>query len=325
VKSQLAPYAKRFEKALSSFLVRTEPQPLYDAAWHLPAAGGKRLRPVIAMISCETVTGDCERVVPFSLALELIHNFTLVHDDIMDHSHMRRNIQTVHEAYSEPTAIIAGDLLFAKAFESLQGFDGDARIATTLYELLVNAVIEICEGQQFDMNFEQRPIVSEEEYLLMIEKKTAALFRIAAEGGGVAGEATEAKRKALRMYGNSLGLAFQIRDDVLDMSSDLKTLGKDIGNDIRNGKKTLIAVHALKHAPGKQKQLLEEIFGNRKASETDVKSVAALFQEIGSVSYANEKAEAYSHQAIDALKEFDDSSAKDVLIALAHYAKTREK
>jgi geranylgeranyl diphosphate synthase type I len=277
------------------------------------------------MLACEMVMGNYERVLPFSLSLELVHNFTLVHDDIMDHSRMRRNIPTVHERFGEPTAIIAGDLLFAKAFEALQHFDGAASIINDLYGLLISAVIEVCEGQQFDMDFENRKMVSEDEYLTMIMKKTGALFRIASEGGGVAAESSDVQRNALKVYGDNLGLAFQIRDDVLDMSSSLETLGKDIGNDIRNGKKTLIAVHAHKNAAGRQKKLLTDIFGNRDATEDQVEEIASLFHETGSLAYADKKASEFSEIAIDALDIFDDSDAKDLLTSLAVYAKTREK
>jgi geranylgeranyl pyrophosphate synthase len=159
----------------------------------------------------------------------------------------------------------------------------------------------------------------------MIQKKTAALFRIAAEGGGVAADARSKEREALKIFGNNLGLAFQIRDDVLDMSSSLETLGKDIGNDIRNGKKTLIAVHALKHASGNQETLLADIFGNRGATKEQVKKVAALFKEIGSIDYADKKATHFSNTAIDALGPLKDSVAKELLTSLAVYAKTREK
>jgi geranylgeranyl diphosphate synthase type I len=325
VKKHIVPYVATFEKELSKFLVRQEPLPLYDASLHLPFAGGKRLRPIISMIACEAVIDNSERVLPFSMSLELIHNFTLVHDDIMDHSHMRRNIPTVHESFGEPTAILAGDLLFAKAFEALQHFKGDSSVANILYGLLISAVIEVCEGQQLDMDFENRAMVSEDEYLSMIQKKTSALFRIAAEGGGIAADASNVERNALKIYGNNLGLAFQIRDDVLDMSSSLETLGKDIGMDIRNGKKTLIAVHALKHAKGKQKQLLTEVFGNRDATEEQVEMVTSLFQEIGSLSYADEKASSFCQIAIDALDPLKDSMAKEFLKSLAVFAKTRKK
>ncbi|MDG6219315.1 MAG: polyprenyl synthetase family protein, partial [Candidatus Thermoplasmatota archaeon] len=252
--------ATLFNKELEKFLKKEKPENLYDAACHLPMAGGKRLRPVLSMLSCEAVSGNHEQVLPFALAVELIHNFTLVHDDIMDKSTLRRGINTVHLEYGEPAAIIAGDLLFAKAFEALEHYSSKNNEFQPLYSYLIKSVIEVCKGQQLDMNFEKRLLVSESEYLEMIQMKTSALFRIACEGGTLVGGASPEVQQALGTYGTCLGLAFQIRDDYLDMSSDTKTLGKDIGNDIRNGKKTIIAVHSLTHATGKDKTVLTNIF-----------------------------------------------------------------
>jgi len=313
-----------FNIELEKYLENGHPKILYDAARHLPMAGGKRLRPAISILSCEAVLGDINQVMPFAMSLELIHNFTLVHDDIMDASHLRRNMPTVHIEYGEPTAIIAGDLLFAKAFEVMQDFPGDPVIFKKLDSGIVKSIREVCEGQQLDMEFEKRHNVSEEEYLEMIRKKTSALFIIAAEGGAIAGGGTAEEVESMNMYGESLGLAFQIRDDYLDMSSDEETLGKDIGNDIRNGKKTLIAVHSLNNASGDDKKLLENVFGNRAASERDVKEVYDMFNELGSVEYAKNTALKYCSQAKKSLDVLRNSDAKQVLIELAEYSIKRE-
>lgn len=314
-----------FNKQLDAFLTRRSPQNLYDATRHLPMAGGKRLRPVLSMLSCEAVSGEYSQVMPFALAVEIIHNFTLVHDDIMDKSSLRRGMATVHIEYGEPTAIIAGDLLFAKAFEALGQYPEKNRSFRQMYTHLTQSVIEVCEGQQLDMNFEKRFVVKESEYLDMIKMKTSALFRIACEGGALIGGASKNVQRSLREYGVSLGLAFQIRDDYLDMSSDAETLGKDIGNDIRNGKKTIIAVHSLTHATGKDKQILTDIFGKATASAEDVKKVYHVFDHVGSIDYAKQKAEEYSSNAKKSLDVLQDSEAKHILIALADYAMTREK
>ena len=219
-----------------------------------------------------------QKALPFAAGLELMHNFTLVHDDIMDHSMLRRKLPAVHVKFGEPTAILSGDLLFAKSFEAILGTSVDFPTFKQLQQDFIDCVIAICEGQQLDMEFEQRKTVTEQEYLDMISKKTGALFELSAKGGGLIGGGNPQEVAALKTYGMALGLAFQIWDDYLDMSSDATTLGKDIGNDIRNGKKTLIAVHCLSHATGKQKKLLDDIFGNRSASEHDVTKVYDLFQ-----------------------------------------------
>lgn len=310
---------------LEKFLRNGRPDTLYDAARHLPLAGGKRLRPSIAMVACEAVKGDIIKVIPFSIALELVHNFTLVHDDIMDKSKLRRNIPAVHIKFGEPTAIIAGDLLFAKAFESMHNLTTDYSTFKNIEYGLIDCVKEICEGQQLDMEYEKRKIILEDEYIEMIRKKTAIFFQFAAEGGAILGGGNNEQSHALNEYGLNLGLGFQIWDDYLDISSDEKTLGKDIGNDIRNGKKTLIAVHCLNKATGEDKKLLEEIFGNRYATEQEVKHVYNLFVKLKSIDYAKNSAINYCEIAKKTLEIIPDSDAKKILYDLAVYAINRRK
>ena len=314
-----------FNKFLRKSLKNGQPINLYNAARHLPLAGGKRLRPCISLLTCEAVGGNLNNVMPLAVAIELIHNFTLVHDDIMDNSKIRRNIPTVHIKYDLPTAIIAGDLLFTKAFEVIHDLTSDFSIYKEINFNLIESIREICEGQMLDMDFEKIRDITEDEYLEMIRKKTAVLFRYAARSGAIIGGGTNTKINALSEYGEYLGLSFQIHDDYLDMCSNEETLGKDIGNDIRNGKKTLIAVHALNIATGSNKRFLEKIFGNSKASDYNVKKIFNLFNEMKSVEYARDIAMKYSQMAIKSLEVLDYSYAKDILIELAKYAINREK
>jgi len=325
LKQELNKRAVIFNRELEKYLKNGYPEILYDAARHLPLAGGKRLRPCLSMLSCEAVGGDIQNVMPLAVSLELIHNFTLVHDDIMDKSYLRRNLPSVHVKYGEPAAIIAGDLLFAKAFEVMHDIFDDPSVFKQLNFGLINCVREICEGQQLDMEFEKKQDVSEKEYIEMIRRKTAVLFKFSAEGGAILGGGIKEEIKALDEYGESIGLAFQIRDDYLDMSSDEGTLGKDIGNDIRNGKKTLIAVRSISYATGDDKKLLDKIFGNKGASEQEVKRVYNLFKDMKSIEYAKNTALEYSIKAKKALDILDNSDAKQVLIGLAEYSITREK
>jgi len=298
---------------------------LYEASQHLPSAGGKRIRPFLAMVCCESVSGDAQKALPFAAGLEMMHNFTLVHDDIMDHSLLRRNMPAVHVKFGEPTAILSGDLLFAKSFEAILDTSVDFSTFKHLQQDFINCVIAICEGQQLDMEFEKRKIVTEQEYLDMIRKKTGALFELSGKSGGLIGGGTPQEVTALQTYGMALGLAFQIWDDYLDMSSTAKTLGKDIGNDIRNGKKTLIAVHSLAHATGMQKKMLDDIFGNHSASEQEVLKIYELFREIGSVTYAQQRALDYVNKAKDAIATLKQSDAKELLYQLIDYTIQREK
>jgi len=325
LKQVLEDKASFFNKELEQFLKNGKPPTLYNAARHLPMAGGKRLRPCIAMLSCEAVSGKIKNVMPYAIALELLHNFTLVHDDIMDKSKLRRNMPSVHMKYGEPTAIMAGDLLFTKAFEAMHNLSLNLQIFKKLEYGMINCIREICEGQQLDIEFEIRNDVTEQEYLEMIRKKTAVLFQLSSEGGALSCDGSKEVVNALSEYGESLGLAFQIQDDCLDISSDEETLGKDIGNDIRNGKKTLIAVHCLNNASGENKILLSKIFGNKNATNEEVKKIYKLFIEIGSVEYAKNAAIKYNEKAKNALSVLRNSNAKEALIQLADYSIRREK
>jgi len=243
----------------------------------------------------------------------------------MDKSKLRRNIPAVHVKFGEPTAIVAGDLLLTKAFEAMHSISKDLSVFKNVEFGLIDCNREISEGQQLDMEFEKRKHVKEDEYLTMILKKTAVLFMYAAEAGAILGGGTSRQVSALNEYGKSLGLAFQIHDDYLDMSSDVKTLGKDIGNDIRNGKKTLIAVHCMNNVSGDDKKILDKIFGNAQATEDEVKEVYDLFQRAGSVEYATNTAISYCEKAKKALEVIPDSDAKQILLELAEYSIKREK
>lgn len=325
LKYELKKRSDFFDKELDKFLKNGEPENLYDAARHLPLAGGKRLRPVLAMLSCESVKGDIKNVVPLCIAIELMHNFTLVHDDIMDHSKLRRNLPAVHIKYGESTAIIAGDLLFTKAFESMHNLTVDLKIFKNVEYGLIDCIREICEGQEIDMQFEKRRIIHGDEYLNMILKKTAVFFMYAAEAGGILGGGSHEQANALNEYGKNLGIGFQIHDDYLDMSSDEATLGKDIGNDIRNGKKTIIAVHAINTASGNDKKVLEKTFGNKNATDKEVKEVYELFKKLRSIDYAKNKARDFCNKAKKSIDILPDSDAKNILLSLADYSIIREK
>ena len=289
------------------------------------AAGGKQIRPVLLLLANEAVGGQTEHALNAAAAVELVHNFTLVHDDIMDNSHMRRNIPTVHVKFGEPTAILAGDFLFAKSFEAMHSLSVDLPIFKELEYGLIKCVEDICKGQQLDMEFEKRTIVTEDEYLRMIQKKTAVLFRFAARGGAIIGKGSKDEINALTDYGRFLGLAFQIWDDYLDISSNESVLGKDIGNDIRNGKKTLIAVHSIENLDNKNKDILKNIFGNKNATDADIKKIFQLFKESKSIEYAKNAALDYSNKAKKSLKILKDSHAKRILEELADYSIRREK
>ena len=297
---------------------------LRAAMAHYPDAGGKRLRPLLATIVCESFGGDSDRAIPFGVALEMIHNFTLVHDDVMDEDDTRRGMKTVHTEYGIPEAILAGDAMFARAFEIVLESDVDDPSAVRLVDILARSVRLLADGQQMDLDFEERDIVSPDEYLEMIERKTAVLYSAAAQGGAIIGGASEPHQEAMFEYGRLIGLGFQIWDDVLDLRSDKETFGKPVLNDIRNGKKTLIVVHALDTMKGPEKEQLMAILGKRDATDDELQLAKGLLESIGSIDYASRVASEFVAKAKDKLSVLKDSQHKAVLMAFADFMLARK-
>ena len=324
IKKWIKAEAKCFTDSLLTYLPDGKPKKLYQAINHLPSAGGKRLRPLLSSLSCEAVGGAPSDTVPYGIALELIHTFTLIHDDLMDHDEERRGLPAVHALFGEDTAILAGDALFAKAFEVASQTPVTDSILTILTRNLSCMTQEICEGQQLDMDFEYRDDVSENDFMEMIEKKTAKMFEYATYGGALIGGADKIEADALRHYGKNLGLAFQIWDDCLDLVGD-DTLGKPLGSDIREGKKTLVYIHALPYLTSKDKKIFSRIFGNKSANKKDIQSVISLLKKTGSIEYAGSQASKCVSQACASLDILQESTAKNKLSKIASYAIERTK
>lgn len=215
------------------------------ASAHLLTAGGKRLRPAVLMLAADAVRkGSSADVMPAALALELTHSFTLIHDDIMDGDATRRGVPTVHTRWDEPTAILAGDVLFASAFEFLSLADCPDNTKVRSVTMLARTCVEICEGQHLDMSFEGCEEVTEGDYLKMVEKKTGALYAASAGIGAILAGGNDAQVQALYQFGRSIGMAFQVQDDVIDLVASPELSGKDRASDLREGKKTLINIRA---------------------------------------------------------------------------------
>lgn len=296
------------------------PETLYKAARHIIEAGGKRLRPYLVCKTCGLVGGVEEHAIPAAATVELLHTFTLIHDDIMDQDTVRRGVETVHKKWNLPTAIIAGDLLFAKVFEVLGTVDSpdlySCTVKLSILRLLTEAAILICEGQALDMEFEILSEVSEDDYMEMISRKTAALFEVSAKVGGVVGGASEDQLEILGDFGRNAGLAFQIVDDVLGLTADEEELGKPIGSDIREGKKTIIVIHALRNSSEEEKGKILEVLGDNKASRHKIREVIDLLKSLGSIEYAMNKAKDYAMKAKSALQAFKSCREKRDLLSL---------
>lgn len=321
--------ARAVESEIDRWLPKgLEPDILAKATRHLIGAGGKRLRPCLALAACEAVGGRAEDALETAAALELLHTFTLIHDDIMDRDELRRNVKTVHALWGEPMAITAGDALFAKVFEATAANArrlgmGGAR-AVELFDAISKASFEICRGQALDMLFETRVDVSEEEYLHMVGMKTGALMEASTKVGALLGNGKPEQLSALADYGRLVGMAFQIHDDMLDVAGEIEKFGKPIGSDIREGKRTLLVVRALATAPSEDKRRLLGVLGKREASEAEVQEAIDVLKRTGAIDYVNEKARRLVVEAKSKLDVLPDSDAKEALLELADFAVKRE-
>ncbi len=286
---------------------------LLEAMRHLPLAGGKRLRPLLAMLAAEALGEEGERTIPYGVALELIHNFTLVHDDIMDNDELRRNVKTVHTLYGDATAINAGDVLFARAFEVLGELDIDPGALVGLFREVATTVREIGEGQQSDIDFEQRLDVDEDEYLEMIRQKTARIFEAAARGGAIIAGGTPEQVETLAALGRIIGVGFQVWDDYLDLTANETQLGKPVGSDIRDGKKTIIVVHALARLGDADRKALLDVLGNRTAPTKKLERAMELLKECGSIAYAGSIAEKYADEARRLLEQLPEHPSREAI------------
>lgn len=308
--------------------VHGDPGELYEAALHLVRAGGKRLRPVVVVAVAEALGEPAEKALPFAAAVELVHNFTLIHDDIMDRDEMRRGVPTVHKLWGEAMAITAGDLLFSKAFEVLTDA-ADKGVApgrvVKAARRLAAAASTVAEGQALDMMYEEEEDIGVEDYLKMIYKKTGALFEASAVLGGLTATEDETVLTHLAAYGKNLGIAFQIRDDALSIIGEEQELGKPVYNDIREGKKTLPIIYALSRLDEDARERLRSVLGKKDATQDELREAAELVKKSGAIDYAVKLAEEYARRAKAALAVLPENEYRRLLEELAEFAAKRTK
>jgi geranylgeranyl diphosphate synthase type I len=304
--------------AIDVLLPIQKPTGLYEASRHIVNAGGKRLRPAVLLASAEAVGGDAKQAVPAAVAVELMHTFTLVHDDIMDNDPVRRGLPAVHTIWGEPGGILAGDTLYSKAIEIITTADNDPARLLKAVNILAKTCVVVCEGQWLDIDFESRDAVSKEEYLDMIEKKTAVLFGAAAQIGAVCGGADAKTDQALYDFGRLVGLGFQIYDDVLDLITPQDVMGKRQGSDIFEGKRTLLMIHAL------EKGAQPRAFGKGSGTKEDIEEAIEILTKSGSLDYVKNLAESFVEEGKAKLDILPDSFAKTLLKDMADYMLYRD-
>jgi geranylgeranyl diphosphate synthase type II len=297
------------------------PSSLYEPARYLLAIGGKRIRPVLCLMGAELFDEIPADAWLAATAIELFHNFTLIHDDIMDKAPLRRGQETVHQKWGENTAILAGDVMMVKAYEYLNRIS--LKNMKPITELFNKTATEVCEGQQLDMDFEARPTVSFDEYLKMITLKTSVLLAAALQTGAILSGAGESNQRLLYEFGKNLGLAFQVQDDYLDCFGDPATFGKQVGGDIKANKKTFLLIHTLEVADPLQKKTLEQLL--KIDTEDKVTEMLSLYRQCGADAWATELKEQYRIKALDALQKIAVLSKRKMpLEALAGYLIERQ-
>ena len=323
-KEYLKKISAELDAPMQNYIENEEPADLIEATRQYPYNGGKRMRPAMALACCGAVGGDKSKAIPLAVAVEYIHNFTLVHDDLMDGDETRRGMPTIHVKYGMPTAVLAGDALFAKAFQIIADLDVSDKAMRSVLRYVTKAVWDLARGQQMDINNEGR-IVTEEVYIETIRLKTAVLFAAAAAGGAIVGGADKKTVEAINEYAVDLGLGFQMYDDYLGIAGDSTKTGKSVGNDIRKGKCTVMVTHAVKNIEDlKELEEFKSILGKADASEDEIHRALEILKDAGSIDYALSTAQARVETAISKIKFLPESEEKAFMIDLANYAINRD-
>lgn len=309
----LQSFHQRIEKELQQLRFDSQPKELYEPMSYVLSLGGKHLRPVLLLMGCNLFEGDVERAVKPALGIELFHNFTLLHDDIMDNAPLRRAKPTVNKKWNDNIAILSGDAMFAYAYSFISQVDKN--IFHGVLSVFTKTAIEVCEGQQLDMNYETQLNVSIDEYLQMIELKTAVLLAASLKIGSIIANAPANDAQELYEFGKNIGIAFQLQDDVLDVYGDKNKFGKQTGGDIISNKKTFLLLKALELAKGKtQKELDAQLAAKDFNPEEKVKRVTAIYDELSVKKLAEEKMDFYYHHALTHLANILVPSSQKILL-----------
>ncbi len=325
VKQKLKEMSAELDGPIRSYIEDEQPSNLIEATRQYPYAGGKRMRPSMVVAACRAVGGDASKAVPMAVAIEYIHNFTLIHDDLMDGDEMRRGMKTSHVVYGMPTAILAGDALFAKAIQIMGGLDIPPERMRKVLAITSKAVWDLARGQQMDVNNENADFITLDHYIETITLKTSVLFAAGAASGAIIGGASDDVVDAIQKYALSMGVAFQMYDDILGVYGDPAKTGKSAGNDIRKGKYTVMICHA--HDTIKDRKVWDEfmsVFGKLDATDAEIETARRILKDCGSYDYAIGLADRYTNEAIDCLRCLKDSEDKEFMVELARFAMARD-
>ncbi|MDH5608477.1 MAG: polyprenyl synthetase family protein [Cyclobacteriaceae bacterium] len=313
------------QKEVAALDLSNEPANLYAPISYILSLGGKQLRPTLVLLACQLTQNDLSDKAKTALAVEVFHNFTLMHDDIMDRAPLRRGMPTVHEKWSQTAAILSGDAMLIKSYELLAGVG--AAVLPTAFSRFNQTAREVCEGQQLDMDFENRTDVSEAEYLEMIRLKTAVLLGFSLELGAMMGGMSTQDQQKLYRVGESMGIGFQLMDDYLDVYADQSKFGKQVGGDILSNKKTFLLIHALARASSSQKKTISHWLGLKEFDPSEkIAAIMGLYEELHIGTLAQQRMKNYFDQAFALFDEVGGhSAARQELISFAGLLTSRDK
>lgn len=316
---------ERINREIESLQVGERPKELYEPIEYLMRLGGKRMRPLTAILAYRLFKEDWESILRPAVAVEVFHNFTLMHDDIMDRAPLRRGQQTVHEKWNDNIAILSGDVMFVKAYDLL--LECEPAYFREVVRKFNQCAREVCEGQQLDMNFEERSDVSESEYLEMIRLKTAVLLGFSLELGALLAGANEKACQAIRDFGINIGIGFQLKDDLLDVYADQMKFGKQVGGDIIANKKTFLLIEALEKAEGTLAEELQDWLNKETFDKTEkVEAVTRIYDQLEIRRITEERMNAYFDKGFQALAAIPvEEKHKAELRTFAHMLIDREK
>ncbi len=319
----LKPYATLIESEIHHLKLPEAPSTLYDPQKYILSSKAKRIRPILTLVATGMCGKNIRKSIPAALAVELVHNFSLIHDDIMDQAKSRRGNDTVHVKWNSSTAILSGDGMLIQAMLQLQKVSEEIDYKK-LNRVFLEGINKVCEGQALDMEFEDRLDVTTDEYLEMISGKTGALIAASLEMGGICSNADEDKLNTLKELGFSLGKAFQIQDDILDVTADPEKFGKRKGGDIYEGKKTYLMLQVLEHCNKDERTWLINCLENKTMKDVDVLRIIELYESCGIIEEAKNVMNQYYTKAEKALEMFEESKYKGDLLKLINFLKNRE-
>lgn len=314
MRSQLSTYQKWLEAEIKKQRYGKKPESLYEPIRYLMGLGGKRLRPMLTLLSYSLFKDDAKSVVKYALAVEAFHNFTLMHDDIMDKAPLRRGNATVHQKWNVNTAILSGDVMLVKVYDMFLHLEAD--LIKIILKAFNQCAAEVCEGQQWDMEFETSLGTTEAQYINMIRLKTAVLLGFSLELGAILANASQADRKALREFGINIGIGFQLKDDLLDAYADPKKFGKQVGGDIIANKKTYLLIKALEKAKGASKKKLDSLLEVKKFKKQEkVNAVKEIYNELEIPALTEKKIAQFFSKGFSSFEKVNtDSVSKKLLL-----------